>query len=431
MPEWLAGLLGRYGYAVVFVGVLLESAGVPVPGETVLLAAAFFAQRGTFSLPWVIGLAIAAGILGDNLGYWIGRRGGRRLAERHGRLVGLTRARLVALDAFFAQHGAKTVFFARFISGLRVFAALFAGMSRLPWPRFLVYNMAGAVAWATAVGLAGYLFGQSWELLERWVGRAGLFAVGLVLALGLIALVYRHGRRLVAALEARLPGALTLRELLLALANLGVVALFAKIAEDVVTRESVRFDEVVSLALHGLATPPLDLLMRAFTVIGSAPVVLAVVLAVAWWCLRQRDRRAAGAFLAVALAQEALNLVLKFAFHRPRPSLWAMVALHGYSFPSGHAMAAVAIYGMAAVVIARLRPGLRRPAGLLAALLAVLIGASRVYLGAHWPTDVLAGFAAGAFVLAAGVYVLEHGHPVLDPGEPLPDPRPDSSRHKA
>lgn len=414
MPEWLTTLLGRYGYAVIFVGVLLESAGVPVPGETVLLGGAFFAQQGIFRLPWVIGLAIAAAILGDNLGYWIGHQGGRQLAERHGRLVGLTPARLATLDAFFAQHGAKTVFFGRFVSGLRVFAAFFAGMNRLPWPRFLLYNAAGAVAWATTVGLVGYLFGQSWALLERWVGRAGLFVAGLAVALVLIGLVYRHRRRLVTALEARLPAALTLRELMLALANLGVVALFAKIAEDVVQRESVGFDQVVSLALHRLATPPLDLIMRAFTVIGSAPLVLAVLLAVIVWSLRRRDRRAAGALLAVAAGTEGLNVVLKFAFHRPRPSLWALVALHGYSFPSGHAMAAVAIYGMVAVVVARLQPGLRKPVAVLAPLLVLLIGASRVYLGAHWPTDVLAGFAAGAFVLAAGVYVLEYQHPVLD-----------------
>ncbi len=414
MPEWLTTLLGRYGYVVIFVVVMLESTGVPVPGETVLLGGAFFAQRGIFWLPGVIGLAIAAAILGDNLGYWIGHRVGRQLAEQHGRLVGLTPARLAALDTFFAQHGAKTVFFARFVSGLRVFVAFFAGMSRLPWAEFLLYNAAGAVAWATVVGLVGYLFGQSWELLARWVGRAGLFGVGLVVALILIGLAYRRGRGVVLALEDRLPAALTRRELMLALANLGAVALFAKIAEDVVQRESVRFDHAVSLALHRLATPPLDLVMRASTVIGSAPVVLAVLLAVIVWSIRRRDRRAAGALLAVAAGTEGLNVVLKFAFHRPRPSLWALVGFHGYSFPSGHAMAAVAIYGMVAVVVARLRPSLRMLVGVLAPLLALLVGISRVYLGAHWPTDVLAGFAAGAFVLAVGVYVLKYQHPVLD-----------------
>jgi membrane protein DedA with SNARE-associated domain len=191
MPETLAALLARYGYAVVFAGVFLENLGVPVPGETALLAAGVLAQRGTFSLPRVIGLGIAAAILGDNLGYWIGRRRGRRLAERHGRLVGLTPVRLASLDAFFVRHGARMVFFARFVSGLRVLAPLFAGMSGLPWPRFLLYNAAGALVWTTAVGSVGYLFGQSWGLLERWVGRIGLLGAGLVIALALIALARR------------------------------------------------------------------------------------------------------------------------------------------------------------------------------------------------------------------------------------------------
>ncbi len=153
MPESLALLVGRYGYVVVFFGVFLENAGLPVPGETVLLATAFFAHQGTLSLSWVIGLAVAAAILGDNLGYWIGRRGGRPLAARHGRLVGLTPARIAMLEAFFSRHGAKTVFLARFVTGLRVFAALFAGMSGLPWRRFLFFNAAGAVTWATTVGV--------------------------------------------------------------------------------------------------------------------------------------------------------------------------------------------------------------------------------------------------------------------------------------
>jgi membrane protein DedA with SNARE-associated domain/membrane-associated phospholipid phosphatase len=406
MPESLALLLARYGYLVVFFGVFLENAGVPVPGETVLLAAAFFAHQGTLSLPWVIGIAVVAAILGDNLGYWIGRRGGRSLATRHGAVVGLTPARLAALEDFFNRHGAKTVFLARFVTGLRVFAALVAGISGLRWPRFAFYNAAGAVTWAVAVGVAGYLFAESWDLLHRWLGRAGLFGIGLAIALVLLTLAHRHWSRLAAAAEAWRPAALTRRELALAAASLGAVSLFAKIAEDVAQHESTGFDRAVSLAVHHIASPALDLLMRSFTLIGSTPAVVVVVLALGGRCWYRGDRRAASALAAVAAMTEALNFVLKEAFHRARPSLWDVVALHSYSFPSGHAMAAVAIYGMAAVVAVRLWPRLTRVAEIGMPLLALLIGISRVYLGAHWPTDVLAGFAAGTFILSGGVYVL-------------------------
>jgi undecaprenyl-diphosphatase len=406
MPDWLASRLPQYGYPIVFLGVLLENAGVPVPGETILLAAGFLAQHGLLSLPRVIALAAAAAILGDNTGYWVGRRGGRPLAERYGPSVGLTPTRLAALDAFFARHGTKTVFVARFVAGVRVFAALFAGIGRLPWRSFFLYNAAGALTWATAVALAGAVFGQSWDLLHRWIGRAGLFSIGAIVGAGLVVLGQRYWSSLVAKAERLVPAALTLREVILVGANLAAVGLFAKIVEDVVTRESTEFDRVVSLALHRFATPGLDRIMQGVSTLGSAAVVLPVVGLVIACAVRRQDTRAAAVLAAVAAVTEGVNAVLKWTFQRVRPSLWAVATLHSYSFPSGHAMAAVAIYGMAAVVAVRLWPNLARIAAIGTSVLAVLIGISRVYLGVHWPTDVLAGWAAGAFVLTGGVYCL-------------------------
>jgi membrane protein DedA with SNARE-associated domain len=133
MPEWLVDLFARYGYTVVFVGVFLENTGLPVPGETALLAGAALAHFGRLSLGWVIVTAIVGATLGDNLGFAIGRRYGRGIVERHGWRIGLTRPRLAQFDRFFERHGARTVFIARFITGLRVFGAVLAGASGLPW----------------------------------------------------------------------------------------------------------------------------------------------------------------------------------------------------------------------------------------------------------------------------------------------------------
>lgn len=193
MPDWIFELFARYGYAVVFVGVFLENAGVPVPGETALLAGAALSHFGRLSLPRVIVTAVCAAIFGDNLGFAIGRRAGRGLAERHGWRIGLTRRRLAQFDAFFHRHGGKTVFIARFVTGLRVFGALLAGTSGLPWRTFLFYNAAGAIVWSTAVAIVGYALGQSWETLERLIGRAGL--VALAVAAALIALGVARARR--------------------------------------------------------------------------------------------------------------------------------------------------------------------------------------------------------------------------------------------
>jgi membrane protein DedA with SNARE-associated domain len=180
MPPWIVDLFARYGYAVVFVGVFLENTGVPVPGETALLAGAALAHAGRLSLLWVIVTAVCGATLGDNVGFWIGRRGGRTLAERYGARVGLTRRRLARFDRFFERHGAKTVFIARFVTGLRVVCAVLAGGSGMSWRTFLFYNATGAIAWATAVGVAGYLLGQSWSLLVEWIGRTSLAALVIV-----------------------------------------------------------------------------------------------------------------------------------------------------------------------------------------------------------------------------------------------------------
>jgi len=132
------------------------------------------------SLKWVILIAIAGATLGDNLGFFIGRRGGRVLAERHGWRLGFTRARLAEFDRFFAKHGPRTVFFARFITGLRVVGAILAGGSEMPWASFVFYNASGAIVWCTVIAACGYFLGRSWDVLEEWIGRASLLGLVVV-----------------------------------------------------------------------------------------------------------------------------------------------------------------------------------------------------------------------------------------------------------
>jgi membrane protein DedA with SNARE-associated domain len=192
VPAWLVDLFARYGYAVVFVGVFLENAGLPVPGETALLAGAALSRSGALFLPWVIATAVVGAIFGDNIGFLIGRRGGRALLDRFGSKLGVTPDRLVEFDRFFDKHGAKTVFIARFVTGLRVFGAVLAGASDLPWGRFLLYNATGAVAWATTFGAIGYFLAYSWETLEEWIGRSGLVLLAAVAIIAVVAVLRRR-----------------------------------------------------------------------------------------------------------------------------------------------------------------------------------------------------------------------------------------------
>jgi membrane protein DedA with SNARE-associated domain len=194
VPPWILDLFARYGYAVVFFGVFLENTGLPVPGETMLLAGAALSHNGLLSLPLVIVTAIAGATLGDNLGFFIGRRGGRRLVERYGARIGFTPQRLAQFDRFFVRHGGRTVFIARFITGLRVVGAVLAGASEMRWPAFLAYNAAGAVAWCTAVAAAGFALGRSWTLLERWIGRTSLIALAIVIAAAVVIMLKNRER---------------------------------------------------------------------------------------------------------------------------------------------------------------------------------------------------------------------------------------------
>lgn len=407
MPAALISLFARYGYFVVFGAVLLENAGVPSPGHTVMLAGGALAQQGHLSLLLVIGTGAVAAIIGDNIGYVIGYRGGRAFLMKHGHRFFFTPERLQKADRFFEVHGPKAVFLARFVTGLQTVGAVLAGASRMRWRTFFLWNLLGGVAWATIYGALGYLFGASWSLLERWVGHTGLFLLA-ILGLGTAALAIRNRDRLERELENCLPPGLNKLQALLSLIALGAAALFAKISEDVVQHESTQFDRVVSVTVHGFDTPLLDLVMRAFSFVGSFPVVAVIVLSVCAWCWRRGDKDALRALVAVLAANEALNFALKHAFKRLRPDLFEEIAtLHSYSFPSGHAMAAASIYGMVAIVAVRLAPRLRIGIAAGAVALVLLIGLSRIYLGVHWVTDVLAGYAAGAVLLFTGILWLE------------------------
>ncbi len=185
-----------YGYWVVFFGVMLENAGLPIPGETILLVGGYFASTGEFNLVLVMAIAAIGAIVGDNIGFAVGHHYGRGFLLRIGKYVLLTPERFAHLENYFKIYGNKTILVARFITGLRVFAALLAGASQMRWRVFLVYNVAGAVLWSVVITTLGYVFGQSLPLLLKWVGRSG--TILLIAAIVIGAVSWRIYRRRVA-----------------------------------------------------------------------------------------------------------------------------------------------------------------------------------------------------------------------------------------
>jgi len=199
--------ISHYGYFAVFFLVALESAGVPMPGETALVSAAVFAATGSLNIVLVVLSAAAAAILGDNCGYWVGREFGFPLVYRYGRYIRVDEGRLKVAQYLFQRHGGKIVFFGRFVAVLRAFAAFLAGVNHLAWPRFLVFNALGGLVWATIFGAGGYALGHAFEHYARPVGVAALIAalIGAVLASRFIA---HHEDSIRAEAEAAFPGPL-------------------------------------------------------------------------------------------------------------------------------------------------------------------------------------------------------------------------------
>jgi membrane protein DedA with SNARE-associated domain len=192
--ELLRAALVQYGYWAVAVALLLENSGLPVPGETVLLLAGFLAySQHELQLPWIILIGTIAATLGDNLGYALGHRGGRPLLERYQRIFRINDATLQRGDQLFAKYGPVTIFFARFVFGLRIIAGPMAGVLRMPWKKFLIFNFLGAVLWVTVIACAGYLFGRHWERLVNDLGRFNLVAA--IAAVLVIAFLWWRNRQ--------------------------------------------------------------------------------------------------------------------------------------------------------------------------------------------------------------------------------------------
>jgi membrane-associated protein len=190
--EFLREFLARYGYWAIAATLLLENMGVPVPGESVLLLASFLAySEHRLRLTYIIVVAVCSATFGDNLGYWIGYKGGRPLLDKYQLHLHVPPRLLGRGERLFAKYGAPTVFFARFVAGLRIFAGPLAGVLHMDWKKFAVFNLLGATLWVTVISVAGYVFGRHWPLLLKMLKRVDV-TIAIIAVIVILFLWRKH-----------------------------------------------------------------------------------------------------------------------------------------------------------------------------------------------------------------------------------------------
>ena len=409
-------LSGVPAYALVALLVAGEAAafiGVFLPGEIALLLGGVLASQGRVSLPVLLVVACTAAVVGDSIGYEVGRRGGPALQRgRLGRLVG--EDRWATGHRFLERRGGPAVLLGRWVGVLRALVPSLAGIGRMPYPRFLAWNATGGVLWACTVVLVGNAAGAQYLRVEHLLGRLSLVGGVLAVVAGAVVLAVRRGlspRVLVAALrhfsDRLIASVSTWAD---PQAAVGVVlgtglvtamvagAGFTILTEDVLEGGGVTgLDQPLLRFLSAHRTPLLTALARDATFVGSVPMVLVVagLVAAALW---RRDRWSALLLIVAVGGSGALTAAGKLLVHRVRPTLPLAIdgSESGYAFPSGHALTSLVLYAALAFLLAtRGRTPLRFLGAALLLTVPVAVGASRVYLGYHWLTDV-----AGSWTLA-------------------------------
>jgi membrane protein DedA with SNARE-associated domain/membrane-associated phospholipid phosphatase len=440
--------------ALVFALPALEASafvGFVFPGELAVLAGGVLASQGRVSLAGALAAAILGAVVGDSVGYWLGRRWGRAILRGTiGRLPVVRRRvdeHLDRAERSLGRWGPLAVVLGRFTAGLRVLVPGLAGMSRMRYRAFLAANVVGGILWGSAFVLLGYSAGTAWR---RWAGVASEAGLVLLVAvvLGLVALRATGGRAsgaLAAGIAGGRPAAWIRRRfprqvawarrrldpssprgfpLTLAAATGGLCAwAFGVLAQDVVAREELalldpRFSWFAAAHRTAWATP----VMRWATWLGSALLLAPIVIAVQAPALSRRRDPWPLAYGAAALSGSlVLSRLAEALIHRGRPPARFEPLVHaaGSSFPSGHAAQAVAVWGMLAILAATAMPRRRWLPVAGTAAVVLVVGASQLYLGAHWLTDVLAGYALGglwlsllaAAILARGGFPPAGGQP--------------------
>jgi membrane protein DedA with SNARE-associated domain/membrane-associated phospholipid phosphatase len=440
MLEVIIQLISDYGYLIVIMTIMLECAGIPLPGETALVIAAAFAGTGDLNIFLVISAGAGAAIIGDAAGYWVGRYYGQNLITKFGKWVHLNEHRMSVIQGYFDRHGSKTVFFGRYFTILRTYSALFAGICKMPYASFTIYNALGGIAWASTFGILGYIFGHNIPLLTK---IAHMIGWGLTLPLVLVVImvltwrwILKNQSKLAQRITDYFTGSFikrwieshsfqihwllrhwTTRQYIALHLITGFVLIscsliiFGRISYNPITQGIIYlFDEKLFGLFASWSTPFATKVFAYVSNLSTASMIIFSILATIVFALKGRSIELT-VWLVGLIGGQLLTFILKFSVARPRPfnDLLPSIMNSGYSFPSGHALAAIVLFGLLCYFVV-LRPGtlVFRTGIITAAVIGMLlIGFSRLYLQLSFFSDVIGGFIAGILWLITCISVTE------------------------
>ncbi len=397
-------LLHHWGYWVILIAAMLESTpvfGLLIPGQVIVILGGFFAKTGILDLGDVLWVSALGAIVGDGIGYFLGRKYGHSFITRYGRYFFFRDKQYHATQKLMRQHSGKTLVLGRFASLTRAFAPFVAGSTRVPFLTFLVYNIIGGVSWAVSFVLLGYVFGASYEVTSKYIGRFVVIAIILSI---LFMYAYRFINKRKRIFEKYHIYALML--------NVFSLYIFSKMLEDVLDHEFItKIDWWLSQNVVMLWNPWLNKIMLVITQIVSPLNLFILSLILFIFLLFKKKWYNSLLLICSLIGGLLLEVLVKLIIHRARPEN-AYITVGGYSFPSGHATMSVIFFSLLLYSFKDdIKRGIARNTFILTnIILFVLIGFSRVYLNVHWLSDVIAGFAIGLFPsIEPGVYLSMNG----------------------
>lgn len=381
------------GYLVLFLVALLEATpvgGMVVPGQTVVIIAGVMAKFGIFDFWWVVLLSASGAIIGDYFGYIIGRKYGYKFILKYGKYFFFKKDRLEKTKKLMHAHCGKTLIIGRFNSFTRAFAPMIAGTSDIKVLKFAFFGIISGISWAIFYGGLGFIFGESYEIASKYIGRISVIGLGLIIA-GVVAYHFINKKRHIYE---------KYHMKILAI-NVTSVFIFFKLMNDIIdTKLMTKMDAITSKFIDSIGTPLLTKIMEWVVFFTSTPIFIALVAVTVFSLIWKKNHAQAGLFASSVGITALMTYIIKEIIERPRP-IDALISISGFSFPSSHSALSAAFFLLIIYAFRRrFKTHLTRGVFILTnLLLMIVVGFSRLYFHVHYFTDVIAGFALGIAIV--------------------------------